>query len=273
MPLDQPDEPRAGAEMTFLDHLEALRWHLIRSASAIFIFAIIAFFYSSVVFDYILLAPKSDNFPTYRFFCWLSYQLFGDDQLCMKAIDFNLINTSMSGQFTTDLTVALVAGLVVAFPYLLWELWRFIKPALYEKELKHANGLIFWGSFLFFSGVAFGYFVITPLSVYFFGNYKVSELVGNQINLSSFISTVVSTTLGAGIVFELPIVIYFLSKIGLVGPVFLRKTRKISYVVILIIAAIITPPDVTSQIIVSIPLFLLYEVSIWISARVEKNKA
>jgi len=191
----------------------------------------------------------------------------------MKALDFNLINTSMAGQFTTDLTVAIVVGLVVAFPFILWELWRFIKPALYEKELKHASGLIFWGSFLFFTGISFGYFVITPLSVFFFGNYKVSEVVNNQINLSSFISTVVSTTLGAGIVFELPIVIYFLSKIGVVDPAFLRKTRKVSYVVILVLAAIITPPDVTSQIIVSIPLFLLYEVSIWISARVEKNKA
>jgi len=187
-------------------------------------------------------------------------------------LNFELISISMAGQFTAHLTIAVVSGIILAFPYLLWEIWRFIKPALYNNERQYANGLIFWGTFLFLTGIAFGYYVITPLSVFFFGNYQVSALVANQIGLNSFISTVVTSTFGSGIVFELPIVIYFLAKIGLVGPASLRTSRKFSYVIILIVAAIITPPDVTSQIIVSIPLFLLYEVSIMIASRVEKNK-
>ena len=273
MPLDQPEEELKGSEMSFLDHLEALRWHLIRSASAVVIFGALAFVFSDIIFDGILLAPKNSSFPTYRFFCWLSQKLFSDDSICLSNLNFELISTQMSGQFTTHLMVAFATGLILAFPYLLWEIWRFIKPALYPGERKHANGMVFWGSFLFASGISFGYFVITPLSVYFFGNYQVSGLVANQIAVGSFISTVVSTTFGTGIVFELPIIIYFLAKIGLVTPTFLRNARKISYIVILIVAAIITPPDVTSQIIVSIPLIFLYEVGLWIAARVERRKA
>jgi sec-independent protein translocase protein TatC len=273
MPLDQPEEELKGSEMSFLEHLEALRWHLIRSASAVVVFGALAFVFSDIVFDGVLLAPKNSTFPTYRFFCWLSHQLFHDDSICLGNLNFELISTQMSGQFTTHLMVAFATGLILAFPYLLWEIWRFVKPALYPGERKHANGMVFWGSFLFALGISFGYFVITPLSVYFFGNYQVSGLVANQIAVGSFISTVVSTTFGTGIVFELPIIIYFLAKIGLVTPAFLKNARKISYIVILIVAAIITPPDVTSQIIVSIPLFLLYEVGIWIAARVERKKA
>lgn len=259
--------------MSFLDHLEALRWHIIRSAAAVVIFGALAFFFSDIIFDGILLAPKYSDFPTYRFFCWLSEALFHNDSICLKDLDFQLISTQMSGQFTTHIMVAFVTGLVLAFPYLLWEIWRFIKPALYQNERQYANGLVFWGSFLFALGISFGYFVITPLSVYFFGNYQISDLVANQITVSSFISTVVTTTFGSGLVFEMPIVIYFLAKIGIVSPEFLRRTRKISYVVILIVAAIITPPDVTSQVIVSIPLFLLYEISIFIAARVERRNS
>jgi sec-independent protein translocase protein TatC len=273
MPLDQPDDERSGAEMSFLDHLEALRWHVIRSVIAIALFGILAFAYSDFIFDKVLLAPMFDHFPTYRAFCALSQYLFSDDSICLQNLNFDLISTTMAGQFTTHLLVAFVTGLILGFPYLLWEVWRFIKPALYQNERKYANGLVFWGSLLFLMGIAFGYFVITPLSVYFFGNYQVSTAVANQITISSFISTVVTTTFGAGIVFELPIFIYFLAKIGLVSADFLRRTRKISFVVILIVAAIITPPDVTSQIIVSIPLMLLYEVSILIAARMERKNA
>jgi len=273
MPLDQPEEELKSAEMSFLEHLEALRWHLIRSFASVVLFGALAFIFSDIVFDGILLAPKNSTFPTYLFFCWLSQKLFSDDSICLSDLNFELISTQMSGQFTTHLMVAFATGLILAFPYLLWEIWRFVKPALYPGERKHANGMVFWGTFLFALGIAFGYFVITPLSVYFFGNYQISGLVANQIAVSSFISTVVTTTFGTGIVFELPIFIYFLAKIGLVTPAFLKNARKISYIVILIVAAIITPPDVTSQIIVSIPLFLLYEVGIWIAARVERKKA
>lgn len=271
MALDQPQDD-TSSEMSFLDHLEALRWHLVRSSIAVFIFGTVAFVYKDIIFDGILLAPKYNDFPTYRFFCWLSHQLFNNDSICLGDLNFELISISMAGQFTAHLTIAVVSGIILAFPYLLWEIWRFIKPALYNNERQYANGLIFWGTFLFATGIAFGYYVITPLSVFFFGNYQVSALVANQIGLNSFISTVVTSTFGSGLVFELPIVIYFLAKIGLVGPASLRASRKFSYVIILIVAAIITPPDVTSQIIVSIPLFLLYEVSIMIAARVEKNK-
>lgn len=273
MPLDQPEEELQVSEMSFLEHLEALRWHLVRSVSAVVLFGALAFVFSDIVFDGILLAPKNATFPTYRFFCWLSQKLFSNDSICLSNLNFELISTQMSGQFTTHLMVAFATGLILAFPYLLWEIWRFVKPALYPGERKYANGMVFWGSFLFALGISFGYFVITPLSVYFFGNYQVSGLVANQIAVSSFISTVVTTTFGTGIVFELPIFIYFLAKIGLVTPAFLKNARKISYIVILIVAAIITPPDVTSQVIVSIPLFLLYEVGIWISARVERKNA
>ncbi len=271
MALDQPEE-EIGHEMSFLDHLEALRWHLVRSAIAIFVFGTLAFIYKDLIFDGILLAPKYPDFPTYRFFCWLSHALFNDESICLGDLNFELISISMSGQFTAHITIAIVTGIVLAFPYLLWEIWRFIKPALYQSERKYANGLVFWGTFLFLLGIAFGYYVITPMSVYFFGNYQVSALVSNQIGLNSFISTVVTTTFGSGLVFELPIIIYFLAKIGLVGAASLRSIRRVSYVVILIVAAVITPPDVTSQIIVSIPLFILYEISIFIAARVEKNR-
>ncbi|MEX1189911.1 MAG: twin-arginine translocase subunit TatC [Bacteroidia bacterium] len=266
------DKPKESAEMSFLDHLEALRWHLIRAAIAIVLFGSLAFIFKDVIFDGILLAPKYDTFPTYRFFCNLSQWLFHDDSICLKDLNFELISIQMSGQFSAHITIAFITGLILSFPYLLWEVWRFIKPALYDKERKAANGMVFWSSLLFALGISFGYFVITPLSVYFFGNYQVSELVKNQISLNSFISTVASTTFGAGIIFELPIVIYFLAKAGLTGPAFLRKTRKVAYVLILILSAIITPPDVTSQIIVSIPVFLLYEISIYLAARVEKQR-
>jgi sec-independent protein translocase protein TatC len=272
MPIDQPEEEATASEMSFLDHLEALRWHLIRSVLAVVLFGSLAFIFSDIVFDSVILAPKYDSFITYRFFCWLSQVIFSDASICMNNLNFELISTQMSGQFTTHLTVAFATGIVLAFPYLLWEIWRFVKPALYPREQKMANGMVFWGSFLFALGISFGYFVITPLSVYFFGNYQVSGLVANQIAVTSFISTVVTTTFGTGIVFELPILIYFLAKIGVVTPEFLKSARKISYIVILIVAAIITPPDVTSQIIVSIPLFLLYEAGIYIARRVQKNE-
>lgn len=258
--------------MSFLDHLEALRWHLVRSAIAIVLFGSLAFIFKDLIFDGILLAPKYDTFPTYKFFCRLSELIFHNDSICLRELNFDLISIQMSGQFTAHITIAFMTGLVLAFPYLLWEVWRFIKPALYDKERKAANGMVFWSSLLFACGISFGYFVITPLSVYFFGNYQVSELVRNQISLNSFISTVATTTFGTGVIFELPIVIYFLAKAGLVGPEFLKRTRKVAYVIILVLSAIITPPDVTSQIIVAIPVFLLYEVSIYVARRVEKNR-
>ena len=260
-----------NTEMSFLDHLEALRWHLVRSAVAIVVFAIAAFVNKEFVFDKVILAAKNPDFLTYRALCKLSERF--DIDFCIREVPFNLINIDISGQFTTHIYVSFITGFVLAFPYFLWELWRFIKPALSPKERKHSSGVVFFSSILFLTGVAFGYYIISPLSINFLGSYQISDQVSNQINLNSFISTVTMLTLSSGVVFELPIVIYFLSKLGIVTPAFLKTYRRHSMVIILIIAAIITPsPDVTSQILVAIPLFLLYEVGIWVSAVVLKNK-
>lgn len=259
-------------EMSFLDHLEIFRWHLIRSAIAVLFFAIIAFIFKDIVFDVILLGPKDPNFPTYKALCAISQYLGLEDALCLKESPFTLMNITMSGQFSSHVTTSIFAGFIVAFPYVFWEFWRFIRPALHVNESTMARGIVFFSSVLFLLGVLFGYYVIAPLSVNFLGSYQVSSTVANQITLSSFISTVTTVSFANGIIFELPILVYFLTKIGLLTPEFMRLYRKHAIVVILILAAIITPPDVTSQILVSLPLIVLYEISIKISARVIKNQ-
>jgi sec-independent protein translocase protein TatC len=254
------------AEMSFLDHLEELRWHLVRSVIAIMAFAILAFLNKSIVFDKIILAPKNSDFWTYRLFCSIN------EALCIKEIPFTLLNIDMAGQFTTHLMISFFVGLIIAFPYVCWELWKFIEPALYPEERKYSKGLVAAISFLFFTGVAFGYFFVAPLSVNFLGSYRVSEEVVNQINLLSYIRTVSTITLATGFIFELPIMVFFLTKIGIVTPGFMRTYRKHSIVGILVLSAIITPPDISSQILVSIPLVILYEISIYISAAVIKKQ-
>ena len=258
--------------MSFLDHLEIFRWHLIRSAIAVLFFAIIAFIFKDIVFDVILLGPKDPNFPTYKALCAISQYLGLEDALCLKESPFTLMNITMSGQFSSHVTTSIFAGFIVAFPYVFWEFWRFIRPALHVNESTMARGIVFFSSVLFLLGVLFGYYVIAPLSVNFLGSYQVSSTVANQITLSSFISTVTTVSFANGIIFELPILVYFLTKIGLLTPEFMRVYRKHAIVVILILAAVITPPDVTSQILVSLPLIVLYEISIKISARVIKNQ-
>ncbi len=260
-------------EMSFLDHLEELRWHLIRIVTAVLLFTVIAFLNKHIIFDIILFGPKNADFITYRLLCQLSHFLGLDETICLTEPSIKLVNTAMAGQFSTHIWVSFIAGIVVAFPYIIWELWRFIKPALYENELKYANGIIFYTSFLFLTGISFGYFIISPLSVSFLGNYSISDQIGDFIDLSSYMSTVTMATLASGILFELPVIIYFLSKLGLVTPAFLRKYRKHAIIVNLILSAIITPPDVSSQALVAVPLLFLYEISIIISARVEKSRA
>ena len=258
--------------MSFLEHLEELRWHLIRAVLAVLVFAIAAFVFYDIIFDEILLAPKNVDFFTNRMFSIFA-DYVGIESLKINTEQFQVININMAGQFATHITVSLVFGLIAGFPYLFFEFWRFVKPALYKKEQKHASGSIFYTSFLFALGVSFGYYVITPLSIHFLGSYNVSSQVMNQINLNSYISTVTSIVLASGIIFELPILIFFLSKIGLVNPEFLRKYRKHSIVLILILSAIITPPDIFSQVLVCLPLLVLYEVGIGISKRVQKQQA
>ncbi|WP_306353531.1 twin-arginine translocase subunit TatC [Flavobacterium sp. '19STA2R22 D10 B1'] len=252
-------------EMSFLDHLEELRWLLIRSTIAIAVGGCVAYFFSDFIFNEIIFGPKDPNFVTYRFFCDLALKFGLDEGFCITEMPFDIQSRTMAGQFNAHIWTSITAGFIVAFPFILWEFWKFISPALYEKERKGARGFIITASFLFFIGVLFGYFLITPLSVNFLGTYNISKVVHNDIDLDSYISLVKTSTLACGLVFELPILIYFLTKLGLVTPEFLRKYRKISFVIILIIAAIITPPDVVSQTIVTIPLVILYEISIYIS--------
>jgi len=261
------------AEMSFLGHLEALRWHLVRATSAVIILALTLFFFKEFLFDGILLAPKSPDFYTYKLLCRISESLNLGDELCITDIPFILISTDLSAQFTTHMWASFVGGLVCAFPYVVWEIWRFVKPALHEREKRYARGIVFYTSFLFICGILFGYYVITPMTVNFLGTYQVSVDVKNTISLSSFISTVTTMTLISGIIFELPVVVYFLTKIGILTPVFMRTYRRHAVVVILILAAIITPTsDVTTLLLVAFPLYILYEISIFVSAYVLRKK-
>ncbi len=265
------DKNNTDESMSFLSHLEVLRWHIIRSVVAVFLFAIAAFLCYDFIFDSIILAPKNPDFFTNKLFANLA-SLSGTDVLSINQHPFQIININMSGQFSSHLSVSLVAGFIVAFPYIFYELWSFIKPALYKNERKNARGAIFYTSSLFILGVLFGYYIIAPLSVHFLGSYSVSSQIKNQINLISYISTVTSVVLASGVIFELPVLIYFFSKIGIVSPKFLRKYRRHAIVIILILSAVITPPDVFSQILVCLPLMLLYEAGIGISKRVTAKK-
>lgn len=265
-----------NTEMSFLGHLEALRWHIIRSLAVVAIAGVWAFFNNYLIFDVILFGPKKKNFITYQWLCEASHKLhawlpnlIGADTLCIGQEFPKLQSLEMSGQFMSHMTVSFVAGVIIAFPYIVWELWRFIAPALSEKERKNSRGFIFVISFLFLLGVCFSYFIVAPLSVNFFLTYQVSEEIQNIPQLSSYISIIVTLCLGCGVVFELPLLMYFLGKMGVISSAFLKTYRKHATVIILIIAAIITPPDVFSQLIVTGPLLILYEASIWVVKRVE----
>lgn len=258
-------------EMSFLNHLEVLRWTLVRSALAVFAGGIVAFIMKDFIFNSILLAPKDPSFVTYRFLCSVS-QSFGTNGLCIDEIPFIVQSRTMAGQFSAHIWTSIVFGFIMAFPFIVWEVWKFIKPALFDAEKKNAKSFITITSFLFFIGILFGYYVITPLSINFLGSYRVADEVRNNFDLSSYTGLLKASCLSSGFIFELPIVIYFLTKMGLVTPEFLKEYRKYALVMVLILAAIITPPDIISQIIVAIPMVTLYEVSIRISARIIKNE-
>jgi sec-independent protein translocase protein TatC len=258
-------------EMSFLDHLEELRWHLIRSTAAVMILAVLAFIFKDFIFNTLIFGPKHPDFPTYRMFCSIS-QALGLDTFCFQEMPFRIQSRTMAGQFSAHMWTSIYAGIIVAFPYILYEFWKFISPGLKEKERKTSRGFIFIASLLFFLGVLFGYYLITPLSINFLGNYQVSKEVFNDFDLDSYISLVRTSVLACGIVFELPIIMYILTKIGLITPEILRKNRKFALIIVLILSAIITPPDIVSQIIVAIPIVILYEVSIYISKVVIRNQ-
>lgn len=275
MPLDQEDEllhDQDAKEMSFFDHVDDLRKHLFRAVVAILVGTIAAFIQKSFIFDTLIFGPKRTDFWTYRMLCELSHKIYHDDTMCLSDIGFVVSNITMSGQFTQHMFVAFIAGVILAFPFILLEVWKFIRPALKKSERNKVRGIVFYSSILFFVGILFGYYFLTPVSLSFLGSYRVSEEVINEINLESYIDFVATLTLATGIVFELPIVVFFLAKLGVMSAAFMKKYRRHAFLIILIIAAIVTPPDVTSQILMTIPLYGLYEFSIVIANRVEKGK-
>lgn len=252
--------------MGFVDHLEELRWHLIRSVAAVFIITIAAFATMDIIFHHVILAPVRPDFWTYRMMCLLS------EAMCVHEINFPMQNRTVAGQFTMHVVASFVTGIVVAFPYIFWELWRFIKPGLHPIERKYSSGAVLFVTLLFAMGVLFGYYIVTPLSLNFLINYKLDPSITNIIDISSFISFVCMLVLGSGIMFQLPVAIYILSRIGIIGPSFLRKYRKHAIVVIFIVAAVFTPsPDFFTQFVVAVPLIFLFEISILISAAVHRR--
>ena len=262
------------SEMSFIDHLEILRWHIVRSVLAILISAILFFVYIDEIFDVVIMGPTRNDFISYRMLCNLSRLLHMGDSLCMPPMKLNLQVTSISGTFMSSITIAVVGGLLVAIPFVFYEIWKFVRPALKPTELKYTRGIIFWVSFFFFMGVAFGYFMLAPFTFNFLANYTIGGLgvIEYRPTLSDYLDTLIDIALGAGIAFELPMATWLLSKLGIITPTFLRNYRKYAYVVLLVLAAIITPsPDWGSQLIVVIPLVLLYEISILIAVRVRKN--
>jgi sec-independent protein translocase protein TatC len=268
--LDQIQEEEEG--MSFLDHLEALRFHLLRSVAAILVFSVIAFLAKSVVFGIIILGPSKIDFLTYRVLCdvanWLNVPA-----LCIDQLPFTIQSRQMTGQFSMHMTSSFIVGFIAAFPYVFWEFWRFISPGLYDKEKNAASGAVFFVSVLFLLGAAFGYYVLAPLSINFLANYQLDPTILNEFDITSYVTTLVMLVLASAIMFQLPVVVYFLSMSGLVTSKMLKAYRKHSIVVILILSAIITPPDVISQLLISMPIMVLYEVGISIAKRLEKKRA
>jgi len=267
-----PERIGTESEMPFLDHLEELRWRLIKSIISVLIFAIIAFISKNILFDVIIFGPTKPDFPTYDFFCWLSQNLGLGDAICFRLDLDSFQNLEMAGQISYHIFSSLIFGFILAFPYVFYQIWAFIRPGLRAHEIKSARGMVFWVSLLFASGVLFAYYLICPLTIKFLAEYKVTELVANNFKFNDYISTINKLTLITGLFFQMPVLIYFFTKIGLVTPTFLKKYRKHALVGVLVLSAVITPPDVASQILVSLPILFLYELGIYISKRVIKSQ-
>ena len=260
-------------EMSFLDHLEELRWHVVRSVSVIFVFMILAFVYVPWIFDNIIFAPAKIDFPAFKYMCQLGQLTGMQETLCVTELPFKIQSRMMTGQFMMSLTAAFVIGLIVAFPYVVWEAWSFVKPGLQTKERKFSKGAVFAISFLFLLGILFGYYVLCPMTIWFLSTYSISSMIVNEFDITSYVSTITSLILGCGLLFQFPVVIYFLSKVGIVTPQLMRRYRKHSIVVILILGAIITPSgDPFSLTVISLPLYFLFEISIIISTIVVRGK-
>ncbi|PRY85923.1 twin-arginine translocase subunit TatC [Mongoliibacter ruber] len=272
MALDQYREEEEEEGMSFLDHLEQLRWHLLRSVAAILIFTVAAFLAKSIVFGQVILGPSRIDFITYRVLCQIADAL-STPVLCIDTLPFTIQSRQMTGQFSMHLTSSMVVGLIAAFPYLFWETWKFISPGLYDKERNAARGAVFFVSLLFFMGAAFGYFILSPLSINFLSNYQLDPSILNEFDITSYVTTLSMLVLASAIMFQLPVVIYFLSMSGLVTAAMLKAYRRHAIVSILVLAAVITPPDVISQILIAMPILVLYEAGIQIAKRLERKKA
>ena len=259
-------------EMSFLDHLEELRWHIVRAITAIFVLMIVAFLFGPWIFENIVFAPSRIDFITFQYLCKVGHALNMVESLCVEIIPFKVQSRFMTGQFTMHLTASFVLGFILAFPYVFWEIWRFITPGLQKSERKNSKWAVTSVTFLFMVGISFGYFIMSPLAVWFLSSYSLSPNISNEFDITSYVSTITALVFGSGILFQLPVVVYFLSKVGIVTPGLMRQYRKHALVGILILGAIITPPDPLSQSLISLPLYLLYEISILISAMVVRQK-
>lgn len=260
-------------DMSFLDHLEELRWHLVRSVIAIGIGCIIVLIFANQIVSDILLAPTRPEFVSSRWLCSLGHKIGIGDTLCFPPVDAKFLENTMTGQFISYFTMGFIGGFIIAFPYIFWEFWRFVRPALSEKERKKTRGVIFWVSLLFFSGVAFGYFILTPFMVNFYFNFKMSQQIVIMPSFSDYLENLIYTTVGIGLLFQLPLVVMVLAKIGFLKASFLRRYRRHAFVIIVTAAAIITPStDPFSLTIVTIPLYLLYEASIMVASRINKRQ-
>jgi sec-independent protein translocase protein TatC len=276
MALDQEFEQEIdeaeGEGMTFFDHLEELRWHIIRSIISILVFTIIAWIYQKEIFGGIIMAPTKATFWTNRMLCKLA-DITSIESLCFKPAAFILQSREVSGQFMMAFSQSIMVGLLFAFPYFFWEIWRFIKPGLKVKEARAARGAVFWVSLLFFLGVLFGYYIVSPMAINFLASYQLDESIQNQFDINDYISLLSTMTLACGITFQLPMISFVLSQVGILTPSLMRENRRYAIVVILIIAALITPsPDAISQMLVTLPLLGLYEISILVSARIKRQK-
>lgn len=264
-------EEKDDKKMPFLKHLEELRWRLVKSSIAILIIATVLFIYTDPIIKHVYLAMSEMEFPTYRFFCWMSQSLGLEDTLCGTEIPIDIQSIEMTQQFATNMYFAIVGGFLMCFPFIFHQIWSFVKPGLKDKEVYVTKGIVFYGSLLFFFGVAFGYFLVSPLCVQFFGSYKLTAEIQNNFTINSYMTMITTTTLFSGLFFELPIIIYLLTKLGIISPALLIKYRKHALVAILVLSAIITPPDIISQVLVSFPILILYEIGIIASKRVVKN--
>ncbi len=269
MALDQVDVDKEEASMTFFQHLDVMRKHIVRAIIAILIGTLVCFGYGTFIFDTILLGPTQTDFWTYQRICELSYILYDSDKICVNELHFIVQNLALTGQFFQHIFISFLGGVAVALPYILFEIYRFVKPALKASERKYAGLAIAAGSFLFFVGLLFGYYVIVPISINFLGNYQLSTLIENKFTVESIVKFIAMLSMGAGIMFELPLLIFFLAKVGLVTSAVLKKYRRLALVLILILSAVVTPPDVASQIILAVPIFILYQLGIFIAKKVE----